>query len=100
MNASLWGNADWVERHVLPLVLAFAAGTLLGLVSQDQHLVDQRDEAHAVAVRARRIATEANNVARRWEAACTPLLSLPVESTPEIIPAAAHMGRVAREVQP
>lgn len=85
--ASLWGDS-----LLLPIVMAFAAGMLLGLVCQDQRLMDERDEARAAAWQALRRASAAQHLAGQWAATCGPVMSLPIESTPEIIPAAGREG--------
>lgn len=83
----------WAESVLLPLVLTFAVGVLLGLACQDRRLLDERDEARAAALQAQRRAAAAHHLAGQWAAACSPVMSLPIESMPEVIPSAASAGR-------
>ncbi|MFM2056074.1 MAG: hypothetical protein RLY71_459 [Pseudomonadota bacterium] len=69
---------------LMPLVTGLLVGLLMGLIDRQQHA---RAEARLQAAQA-----------QRWASACQPLLSWPVESTPEIVPPATHHR--AAEVRP
>jgi hypothetical protein len=82
-----WLSADTVEWVLFPLLAAFAAGVIVGQTFDEQRLVaaERQTQHHAAALQA-------------WRSACEPLLTLPVESTPEIVlvatpPAAAAGAR-------
>lgn len=104
MNAQAHALADWVERTALPLLLAFVFGLLAGEWSSAEQAGEARD-----AVRQARAAVARAEVAlAHWRHACEPLLSLPPQSTPELIPgplaqageAAAHNAAAATVLRP
>lgn len=83
-----WGAPAAAER-VLPLLVCFAGGVVIGLTAADQRADDELYAAEARAVLAKRRQIAAENLAGQYAAACGQRLSWPVESTPEIIPTAA-----------
>lgn len=82
MNAQAHAMADWVERTALPLLLAFVFGLLAGEWSS----AEQAGEARDAVSQARAAVARAEVALAHWRHACEPLLSLPPESTPELIP--------------
>lgn len=84
---------DWCERRLLPLVLAFAAGVVLGLVADDRRAADELHAAQARTAQAQRRQAAAEHLAAQYAATCGPRLSWPIGSTPEIIPAAQGGAR-------
>ena len=73
--------AHLVERRLLPLLIVFCAGGWLGQRS-GEHLAAEQAEAVALARKEVRAATVS---LQQWRQACEPLLSLPLESTPELL---------------
>jgi hypothetical protein len=85
MNRRLLNRRDrmhWlVEWRLVPLLLALAVGVMLGQCSDERLLAEQAQalkQAHADL----RLAAA---VLAQWEYACTPLLTMPVHSTPELL---------------
>ncbi|MCV2359659.1 hypothetical protein LNV08_11830 [Paucibacter sp. TC2R-5] len=73
--------AEFVEHHVLPVVMAFTAGLLLAQLTMERHLNDLAAEL----TRAKSAAVTAQLVLGRYDEVCGPLLNLPLEQSPEIV---------------
>jgi hypothetical protein len=93
-----WNSPEFVEQRVLPVLLAFALGVLAWDEVVDRRQADVLAAAQAKAVQARKAATQAQDLAGLYATACGPLLSLPVQSTPEIDLAAEALAM--KGVQP
>ena len=90
-NRTDWLSADFVERRVLPLVMAFGAGVLVMGVSADAHYDAELQTARQDAERARQIAAKAVLVAERsqrvsaeYARVCAAATDLPMDSIPFI----------------
>lgn len=77
-------NANTVERVLIPLLAAFVAGFI---TAQTIDEAQQIATADAVA-EARAAVRRAQVRLQQYSRACDPLLSWPVQATPEIVPAA------------
>lgn len=82
---SRYSTAEFVERHVLPVVAAFALGMVLAQLTFENRL-SAAQEALAVSIkqtdRALVLIAQQNEV-------CAPLMSWPLESAPELLTASA-----------
>lgn len=77
-----WPAVEIVEWVLLPLLAAFVAGFVLAQQADELRLA----QADAAVAKARQAVQRAQANLDLYYSACTPLLSWPVESTPEIIP--------------
>ena len=93
-----WNTPEFVEQRVLPALLAFALGVLAWDEVVDRRRAAAVETAQAKAAQARKAATQAQDLAALYGQACGPLLSWPVQSTPEIDVAASALAM--KGVQP
>lgn len=84
-----WTSAEFVEGRVIPLLAAFALGVILANQADERRSADRLVQAHRAAQEARQEAKHQARLAGLYATACGPLLSLPVESTPELIASAS-----------
>lgn len=100
MNRTHRRIAHLVEWRLVPLLLALTVGVMLGQCSDERRLAEQ---AQALK-QARADLRVAASVLAQWEYACTPLLSMPVQGTPELLqaaePGAARGQAVGQAVGP
>lgn len=75
--------AHLVEWRLVPLLLALAVGVMLGQCSDERLLAEQAQALEQAQADLRLAAA----VLAQWEYACTPLLSMPVQGTPELLDA-------------
>lgn len=87
-RAMRWSSAEFVESRVLPVLMAFGLGVVLAQWADQHRLVERLAEANKQTRAAVREARHQAKVAELYAIACGPLLSLPLESTPELIAAA------------
>jgi len=80
-------SANVFEQRVLPVIAAFAAGVVIAQWRQDAYVGELLAQEHARVDLAHHTARNAQRVADLYASACGPLLSWPVESTPELIAA-------------
>jgi hypothetical protein len=80
-------HAAWLERHALPLAAAWIVGYLCGQWRTEVDLMPNMLAAQELAAQARHRARVAEARQELWAQACEPLLTLPIEATPEIIAA-------------
>lgn len=86
-----WTSAEFVERRVLPLVLAFAAGVLvMGFASDARyadalHQAEQNEEqARQIAQRAVSAAEQAQRLTAEYQRVCAEATDMPLDSIPTI----------------
>ena len=79
-------TACFVEHHVLPLIAAFALGVLLTLWGAEQQQAERLDGLQGDLRAARRDLRDTQRALGALDRACTPLLSLPPEAVPELVP--------------
>jgi hypothetical protein len=78
-----WLSAETVDRLLLPLLAAFVAGFIVAQQCDEVRLA----QADAAVARAMLAVQRTQARLDLFASACTPLLSWPIESTPEIVPA-------------
>ena len=83
-----WSSAEFVESRVLPILCAFGLGVVLANQAEERRSTDRLSQANRATQQALQEAKHQMRLANLYAEACGPLLSMPVESTPELIAAA------------
>lgn len=74
-------TARFVETVVLPLLVAFGIGLIVGQWSEEKRTA----QAQAAVKQARRAVARIEADLGQWRQACEPLLTLPVHSSPMVL---------------
>lgn len=84
------------------MIMVFALGFLVAMLSVEHRDDERLTEALKAVQQARKAVDRAQALAGRYAQVCEPLLSWPIESTPQVLASDGHAdaGTVALQVKP